>query len=153
MSLFSSKPEPVHASNGASALSQERLVELFKAQKWSYFIDSDGDFGSFFDDLRYFFILRGQQQEILYGRAELPPQFEMQDLETIREVIEKWHERKAFPRVHYQISDSGSIRVVTEYTVDYEEGVSDDQLLTHVQLFVSTTSSLQDALREALDKE
>ena len=53
---------------------------------------------------------------------------------------------------HYRIDDGGDIRVYAEHAVDYEHGVTDDQLAQHVYGAIASATGLFNRLTEALGR-
>lgn len=144
--------DELQAANGENLrrLSQGRLIDLFKSKDLSYFIDSDNDFGCFANDMRLYFMVRGEQQEILHGRCDFMVSYALDELAAIRDFIESWHRENVFPRIHYVVTDTGAVKVATEYIVDYEKGVTDAQLMTHLQLLVAVSEEVFTALTNFL---
>ena len=71
---------------------------------------------------------------------------------TVRDVLEDSHRRRPWPMAHYRIDDGGDIRVYAENAVDYEHGVTDDQLAQHVYGAIASATGLFNRLTEALGR-
>ena len=160
MSLFSRSPRREPAAPGApiasrqvlAPLSQERLVALFQERQWRYFIDSDGDLGGVWDDATFYFVVSGAHREILRVWAQYPGTVEAAYLDQVRTVLDSRHRRSPWPTASYRIDDEGRIRVFASHAVDYEYGVSDLQLATHVDCAIGTVTGLFSDLDEAVGR-
>lgn len=97
MGLFTKKSAPTPTGDELPALSIDRLKACFDARDWKYFIDSDGDFGAFFDGNRYYFMIKGNAGEVLYGTGDFTQdEFTVENIDKIREFIDFWHGKKNF---------------------------------------------------------
>ena len=93
MGLFS-RPKPEESAPLTPAISQERLIALFKERGWHYFVDSDNDLGGTWDDDTYYFMLRGKDQEILHIQSMWHLSIPIERLEEVRAFIREWPRQK-----------------------------------------------------------
>ena len=90
MGLFS-RPKPAEEAPLTPPISQERLIDLFKERGWHYFVDSDGDLGGTWDDDQFYFMLRGENKEILHIQSLWHLSVPMDKIEEARAFIREWH--------------------------------------------------------------
>lgn len=100
MGLFS-RPKPEESAPLTPAISQERLIALFKERGWHYFVDSDNDLGGTWDDDTYYFMLRGKDQEILHIQSMWHLSIPIERLEEVRAFIREWHRQKLWPKAYH----------------------------------------------------
>ncbi|WP_194948152.1 YbjN domain-containing protein [Actinomyces trachealis] len=133
-------------------LTVERIAALFKERDYVFFIDSDGDLGGTWEDATFYFLLHGENKEVLHVRAQYPGTVDVAYLEKVREVMEASHRSRPWPKAFYRIDDDGDIRVYAAHTVDYEHGVTDAQILQHVDCAIGSILHLFASLNEALGR-
>ncbi|MDR2347419.1 MAG: YbjN domain-containing protein [Bifidobacteriaceae bacterium] len=129
-------------------LTRDRVEAALKAEEWSYQIDSDGDIGGIWESNIFYFFLYGDQREILQVRGRWHQDLPIELRAQVREVIDNWHFTKIWPKAYTTVDDSGRMWVLAEHTVDWEHGVSDDQLRLTLRCSITTTLSLFRHLQE-----
>lgn len=147
MGLFSASSQPMVEPTPISA---ERLVGLFDQRGWKYFVDNEGDLGGYWDDNRFYFLVRGSDHEILHVQGLWHLSLRFERLEEVRSFIEQWHRDHLWPKCYHRITDEGRIRVFTENTVDWEHGATDEQLLQQISCALGTSAQFFDTMAEAL---
>ena len=162
MDLISRRPDPSPEPGPAAPvpadpavptpLTRERVIALFKERDWRYFIDSEGDLGGIWDDATFYFFFHGEMKEVFWIHAQYPGTVDAGRLGVVRDVLEDSHRRRPWPMAHYRIDDGGDIRVYAEHAVDYEHGVTDDQLAQHVYGAIASATGLFSRLTEALGR-
>ena len=162
MGLILRQPDPNPESGPAASvpadpavptpLTRERVIALFKERGWRYFIDSEGDLGGIWDDATFYFFFHGEMKEIFWIHAQYPGTVDAGRLGVVRDVLEDSHRRRPWPMAHYRIDDDGDIRIYAERAVDYEHGVTDDQLALHVYSAIASATGLFSRLDEALGR-
>ena len=148
---FFTKPTdtPASPSSGALApLSQERITAHFDANDIRYGVDDDGDLGCYFDGHPFYFFVVGQDGEYLQVRARWHRKVDASELDAVLRIVNEWNTDRLWPK-GYVRAEGDVLGVYGEHTVDYEHGLTDEQLGLHVQLSVSTTLHLFGALDEA----
>lgn len=147
MAWFSDKD-----SSPASALrplTQERIIALFESEEWSYGIDDDGDLGGRWGHTFFYFFLTGPEKEILNISARFLMPIPADKVEDTRLFIEDWHRDHYWPKAFTFTNDEGDVRVGADFALDYEHGVSDEQLRRQARCMIGTTMQLTEALCEA----
>ncbi|MCD4549491.1 MULTISPECIES: YbjN domain-containing protein [unclassified Schaalia] len=145
-----SMPPTALESTQFPALSQERIIQLFKQKNWRYYIDNEGDLGGMWEDNTFHFMLRGEKKEILVVSGRWHNNCPFEKLEQIRELIINWHRGKLWPKCYHRIDDEGRIRLYTEVSVDYEHGLTDKQLEQHIDCALGTSGQFFSMLDEEL---
>lgn len=141
------------SSGGAAApppITRDRLVSIFEDNGWKYYIDNEGDLGGNWDDNQFYFLLRGEDGEILHIQSMWHMTPNIDRLEEVRSFIEQWHREHLWPKCYHRISDEGRIRVFCENTVDHELGATDAQLLQQIHCALGTATSFYDELSAAM---
>jgi len=132
---------------GASAalpasLTQDRIKQALAAQDWTSHVDSDGDLMGFWDNNVFYFYLYGEQEEILQVRGRWHQALPIEYRSTLRQVIDDWHLNKIWPKAYSRVDDAGRLWVLTEHSVDWEYGVTDQQLALTLRCAITTSSGL-----------
>jgi len=141
------------AGAGAAApppVTRDRLVSIFEGNGWKYYIDNEGDLGGNWDDNQFYFLLRGDNDEILHIQSMWHMTPTIDRLEEVRSFVEQWHRDHLWPKCYHRISDEGRIRVFCENTVDHELGATDAQLLQQIHCALGTATSFYDELSATL---
>jgi hypothetical protein len=146
---FFNKPEDVNPSAGGLApLTRDRIEAALKSRSWNYQIDSDGDIGGIWDNNVFYFFQYGEQKEILQIRGRwnqaLPIELRPQALLA----IDEWHLTKIWPKGYTRVDDQGRLWVHSEHSVDWEHGVTDEQLILTIQCGITTSLSMYRFLAE-----
>lgn len=142
-------PEPAVPT----ALTRERLVALCQERGWHYFIDSDDGLGGHWINARYYFLIRGGNNEILVVHGLWNRVLPIEHLETVRSTIRQWHRTRIWPTLSHSIDDDGTILVKADYAVDLEAGVTDAQLADHVDRAIATSGSFFTELDNVVDAD
>ncbi len=147
---FFSKPEPTR--QGLPPLTQERMKALFDQEKWSYFVDNEGDLGGIWDGNQFFFLQRGDDNEILHVTARWHHTLPIEHLDAIRNFLNEWNKQKLWPKVFHRIGDEGRISLIAEHAADWEHGVTDEQLALTVHCALSTSLHFFEAVETEFSK-
>lgn len=147
MAFFSKPQEPPPPAGGVAPLTRDRIENVLKARDYRYFIDSDGDLGGSWDGHMFYFFRYGEDLEILQIRGrwsrELPASFEPQVLA----IINAWHTDRIWPKCYTVVTDD-SLAVYTEFSIDLEPGVTDEQLQFLISVGISPACGFFDHLDE-----
>lgn len=132
-------------------LSVERVAALLKQRGYVFFIDSTGRLGGNWEDVIFYFLLHGDD-DVLHVRAQYPGTVSTVHLEAVREVTEASHRSFPVPQACYRIDDDGAVRVFASHAVSYEHGVTDAQILQHIDCAIASVLRLFGALDVALGR-
>jgi hypothetical protein len=133
---------------GLRPLSKERIKDALQAEDWTFSVDSDGDIGGLWDSNVFYFFTYGEEQEILQVRGRWHQDLPIELRGWVREMLDEWHFAKIWPKAYTTVDDAGRVWVLAEHSVDWEHGVSDDQLRLTIRCAITTSLSLFKQLRE-----
>ncbi|MDR1449367.1 MAG: YbjN domain-containing protein [Propionibacteriaceae bacterium] len=134
-------------------LTRDRIESALKSKDWSYQIDSDGDIGGIWDDNQFYFFLAGEQKEIFFLRACWHHSLSIEQRTEARAVIDEWHMERLWPKGYTRVNDEGRVRIFSDLVVDFEHGLSDNQLLQTIICGITTSIQLFDHLAVHFKKD
>lgn len=145
---FFNKPDQ-GASTQLAPLSKERIKAALESKGWSYKVDADGDIAGGWENGVFWFLVEGQQQEILMTRGIWYGKLTEAELAKAADVAAEWNREKFWPKTFARLNDEGVVRVFGEHVVDYEHGLTDEQLVQHLLTIVGTGEEFFARLNEA----
>ncbi|GAA4622419.1 YbjN domain-containing protein [Cellulomonas oligotrophica] len=148
---FFNKPTATPAS-ALPPLSAERITACLDAREMRYGIDGDGDVGGYWDGHLFYFFRIGQDQEYLQVRGRWNRQVGLDELAAVSAKVNDWNADRLWPKVYVRVEDD-RLGVYAEHTVDYEHGLTDEQLDVHLACGISTALSFFEALDEAYPEQ
>jgi hypothetical protein len=140
--------KPTDQPTGLAPLSKERITAHFDANDLRYGVDDDGDIGAYFDGHPFYFFVLGDQAEYLQTRARWNRRVDASELDAVLRLVNEWNTDKLWPKGYARV-EGDTVGVYGEHSVDYEHGLTDDQLGLHIPCSVSTTLHLFTALDDA----
>lgn len=145
------RPAPL-AGPAVTPLTRQRLQALVAEQGWMYSLDDDGDIRARFSGDLFSFILSGARLEILNVLGYMPEDIPMSLLEEARTVIEDWRREHLWPGLFWRENDDAGLTfsVGGAVAVDWEDGVTDAQLLQHLRCGIATCNDAFDEVRDRL---
>jgi hypothetical protein len=129
-------------SSTPPALTRDRIEEALKREDWTYQIDSDGDIGGLWDNNVFYFFLYGEQHEILQVRGRWHQSLPIELRAQVRQALDDWHLNKIWPKAYTRVDDQGQMWVMAEHSVDWEHGVTDEQLSLTLRCAITTSLAL-----------
>ena len=111
-------------------------------------MDDDGDIGGYWDGHVFYFLVLGQNGEYLQARGRWNRKVGSDQLDALNRLVNEWNATRLWPKGYVRDED-GEVGVYAEHTVDYEHGVTDQQI--DLQLACSIATGLQ--LFEHLDEQ
>jgi hypothetical protein len=121
-------------------LTIDRVAARLDARSSVYGRDSDGDLVGRWDGHPFWFITMGQQKEYFQVRGRWARAVPATEFGNVLLGANAWSETMVWPKLYVRIEQE-QVAVYTEHTVDYEHGVTDEQLDLHL------TGGLASALR------
>ncbi|MDR1265261.1 MAG: YbjN domain-containing protein [Propionibacteriaceae bacterium] len=149
MALFN-KDQP--GGDVPTPLSRERVESALRSKQWAYQVDKDGDVGGNWDGNLFYFFIAGQEHEILHIQGRWKETLNTGQRLEAREAIDEWHQERYWPKGYTRVNDLGEVQVYAEHAVDWEHGVTDDQLLQTLVCALSTSLRLFEHLAERFNK-
>ena len=143
-------PEPPRAR--VAPLSRQRVEAALDRHGWHYRIDDDGDITGRWDDDIITFMLRGEDDEMLNVLGYMSEDLPMGRLDEVRYALEEWHRGHLWPTCFWRDNEDAGLTfsVGGAVAVDYEHGVTDDQLDLHLSCAISTIGSAMADVRNRL---
>lgn len=142
---FFDKPQD---AAGLAQLSKDRVKKAIETKGWSYSVDADGDIGGGWDAATFWFLLNGRDQEVFQVRGNWRGLHPADRLDEAVRAANDWNSTKLWPKTYARTIDTGEVSFSTEVTVDYEHGVTDQQLLQHLDCALGTSHQFFEKLDE-----
>ncbi|WP_425954357.1 YbjN domain-containing protein [Xylanimonas sp. McL0601] len=137
---------PLDATLVPTPLSRDRITAWLGRSGFAYFTDSDGDLGGLWHGRLFYFLVLGDQDEVLQVRGQWNRDATIERLEELLEACNAWNADHIWPKAYARVRDDGSVVVCADTTVDVEHGVTDDQLDQLLQCGLTTGSMFFDSL-------
>lgn len=136
-------------------MSQERLVRLVESRGWRCQVDGDGDLVLRAGEDLISFMLRGEHAEVLNVLGQMVEDLPMSRLDEARFAIEEWHREHLWPVCFWRDNEDAGLTftIGASVTVDWEPGVTDEQLLQHLDYGVLTCARAFEDFRNRLALE
>ena len=133
-------------------ISRQRVEAALDRHGWHYRVDDDGDLTGRWDDDLITFMLRGEDGEILNVLGYMSEDLPMGRLDEVRYALEEWHRGHLWPTCFWRDNEDAGLTfsVGGAVAVDYEHGVTDDQLDLHLSCAISTIGSAMADVRSRL---
>jgi hypothetical protein len=150
-------PQHLDPAEVPAPLSRDRIVRWLQESGFAYFVDSDGDVGGLWHGWLFYFLVLGQDDEVLQVRGQWHRELTIERLEEVLEICNGWNAERIWPKTYVRVRDDGSVVVCADVTVDVEHGATDDQLeqllqcglTTGTMFFEHLDARYPDPLREA----
>jgi hypothetical protein len=111
-----------------SPVTRERVSAWMDACGFTYFVDSDGDLGGLWHGRLFYFLVLGDEGEVLQVRGQWHREASIERLGEILELCNAWNADHIWPKTYARVRDDGAVVVCAEVTVSLEHGASDTQL-------------------------
>ncbi len=131
MSLTSAQGPATASVSGVrqpAAVTQERMKGWLTQNGFHFFIDSDEDLGGIWDSRVFFFLLMGDESEILQIRSQWNREVTIERIDEVLSFCNEWNTERIWPKAYVRVRDNGMIQTCAEMSVDLEKGVTDAQL-------------------------
>jgi hypothetical protein len=134
------------------ALSHDRITAVLDSREMRYAVDDDGDIGGYWDGHLFYFFRMGGNQEYLQVRGRWNRKVGLDQYARVVDLVNTWNAEKLWPK-GYVRSEGDVVGVYAEHTVDYEHGVTDEQIDLHLACGITTALSLFESLDEQFPDE
>ncbi|UOQ58522.1 YbjN domain-containing protein [Leucobacter allii] len=149
MGFFTKDAAPTPGAAGSLApLSKDRIKAALESAGWSYTVDGDGDIGGGWEYGSFYFFVNGSSDELLCVRGYWRGRLDEGDYLRALETANQWNAEKLWPKAYVARDDEGAVRLNTEHNVDYEHGLSDDQLMQHLVCTINTSMAFFEHVNE-----
>ncbi len=125
-------------------LTFDRVKAVVESCDWKYETVDENVIFCIWDHARHFFIVAGENSEILAARGIWNKQIvDAAKLPEVMEFINGWNSTRMFPKTYIDSSDTeGEWVVCFEHVIDYEFGVLDKQIEMHLEIMLKTGHDL-----------
>jgi len=138
-----SSPEAVRPLN------RERVEAYLESQKYTVRVDDDGDLFGLFNDQPFWFVLMGEQKEILQVRGRWRHSVDEGRGVEVAQIVNDWNRDRIWPKT-YTRSEDGEIFIYSEVSTDFEHGVTDEQIAQTLACGLATGVQFFEHLAERL---
>lgn len=149
---FFTKPEATGSAPTTEALTHDRITTVLDARDMRYGVDDDGDIGGYWDGHLFYFFRLGGQQEYLQVRGRWNRKVAVEEYARVVDLVNSWNSEKLWPK-GYVRAEGEVVGVYAEHTVDYEHGLTDEQLDLHLACGITTALSLFEHLDEQFPEQ
>ncbi|PWD52156.1 YbjN domain-containing protein [Serinibacter arcticus] len=149
---FFTKPQEGTSAGALAPLTSERIRARLDDRDAQYGVDDDGDIGGYWDGHLFYFFLLGQSSEYLQIRGRWNRAVSIEQLGAVTGLVNAWNAEKLWPKLYARAEDD-VVGVYAEHTVDYEHGVSDEQIDLHIACAIATSGQAFDTLDESFPAE
>jgi hypothetical protein len=130
-------------------LTRDRVAETLDAHGYHHRIDDDGDLTGVWNESRFWFLLLGEEHEILQVRGRWHRQLPVAGRRAVTLALNDWNRERIWPKLYVR-EEEGQLAIYSEVSTDLEHGVTAEQLDqivscgrgTGVQAFASFESLL-----------
>lgn len=129
-------------------LSKAAIRGVLDQRGYSYGEDGDGDLGGRWGDHVFFFFLYGENQEIFQVRGRWNRPLPQAHLGEVMTLLNTWNADKIWPKAYVRVEDDGLLGIYAETSVDFEHGVTPDQLAQVLLCGLQTGMRLFETLDE-----
>lgn len=147
-------------TGGLAPLGKDRIKSVLDARGANYGEDNDGDIGGYWDGHLFYFFVTGQSGEYFQVRARWNREVPMSEWWKVLDLVNQWNTEKFWPKCYARAeklnkddAEPSVIGVYTEVNVDYEHGLTDEQLDQHLACAIATSGSFFDFLDEHYPEE
>ncbi|MBU4215100.1 MAG: YbjN domain-containing protein [Actinobacteria bacterium] len=142
-------PKTVTTPSGPAPLTAQRVAAVLEAREYTVGWSQDGTrLGGFWDDHLMEFAFYGEQDEILQVRAHWGRPLDPAERLRVLDLLNEHASARLWPKAYVDVEDDELV-VYAEHAVDYESGVTDAQLDTHLACAITASLGLFERLDEA----
>jgi hypothetical protein len=121
-------PHPtLPARERATPVTRDRIAAYLLSRGYRFLIDDDGDLTGTWDGSRFWFLLLGDNREILQVRGRWQRTLPTARRTAVLLAANDWNRERIWPKVYVREED-GELALYSEVSVDLEPGVTASQL-------------------------
>lgn len=143
------KHDPATATESPAPLTRGRIAGYLDSRSYRYVVDDDGDLTGTWDGSRFWFLLLGDDEEILQVRGRWHRSLPLDRRSAATLAVNDWNRERIWPKVYVREED-GLLALYSEVSADLERGVTDDQLAQLVACGLGTGVQMFSAFDEIL---
>jgi hypothetical protein len=142
---FFAKSTPT--SSGPVPLTIDRVADVLEARECSFGWSSDrASVGGFWGDHLMEFLLYGEHDEVLQVRAHWGRPLGVDQRPAVLDALNAHASGRLWPKAYVDVDDDGELLVLAEHAIDYEHGVTDEQLDLHLACALNASLGLFEEL-------
>jgi hypothetical protein len=120
-------------------LRADRIGDELVRRGYRFRTDDDGDLTGTWDGNRFWFLLLGEDAEILQVRGRWAGSLPESSRSAVLQACNDWNRERLWPKVYVRAEDDG-LALYGEVSVDLEHGATDDQIAETLSCGLVTTS-------------
>ena len=105
-------------------LSRERIADYLIGRGYRFVVDDDGDLTGTWDGSRFWFLLLGEQQEILQVRGRWHRTLQLDQRDAAALAVNDWNRERIWPKAYLR-EEEGVLALYSEVSADFEPGVTE----------------------------
>lgn len=127
-------------SSELAPLTTTRVTACMDTHSWHYEVSDDGDVGGWWDGFWFVFSFRGKSKDIFFVHAVWNRGVPASEFTQIVLYANEWNSEHLWPMLSVRTRDD-VVAVLADFSVDYSEGLTDEQLDLHVRCAIDTMVS------------
>jgi len=132
-------------------LTRDRVAAALGSMDCQFGRDEDGDCFGNWDGHTFRFFCVGNEGEIFTVRSFWNPEPPLDMQPQVLQELNQWHGERIWPKAYVNEYNSKLI-ISAEHSVDYEHGLTDNQLIQHLQCAINTMIGLFEHLETRFDQ-
>lgn len=151
-----SEPTPPPAEQGGQVptpFTRERMAEYMQREEYSYDLDSDGDVMTGFKKHGFYLLANGAEDEVLTVRGRWNRSLPADQRYALLDALNDWAVERIWPKGYVREDDDGTLAVFGEFSVDLEDGATDEQLAQYLDCGISTCLGMFDELDQRFPED
>ena len=146
------KVAPPRPGERPRALTRDRVARYLDSRGYRFVVDDDGDLTGTWDGSRFWFLLLGEQQEILQVRGRWHRSLQLDQREIASLAVNDWNRERIWPKAYVR-EEEGALALYSEVSSDFEPGATDLQLAQLVACGLGTGVQMFTALDGLLPRD
>lgn len=118
-------------------LSRRRVMEALEGLEFAYLVDRNAEISTEWEHGRYYLNIAGKNNTVLSVTGFWGGWLDARYREELLEECNKWNKDHYMPKANISVDSDGDQHVMVEHSVDYEFGVTDEQLHQHIRMAVN----------------
>jgi hypothetical protein len=108
-------------------VTRDRLADYLLGRGYRFVVDDDGDLTGTWDGSRFWFLLLGEQHEIVQVRGRWHRTLTVEQRRGVSLALNDWNRDRIWPKAYVREED-GQLALYSEVSMDLEAGATDAQL-------------------------
>jgi hypothetical protein len=133
-------------------LSRDRVGDYLLSRGYRFVVDDDGDLTGTWDGSRFWFLLLGEQNEILQVRGRWHRVLPLEQRASVGLAVNDWNRERIWPKAYVR-EEEGVLALYSEVSADFEPGATDLQLAQLVACGLGTGVQMFTALDGLLPRD